>query len=109
MQTPEQLISGAVTQAVAQLFQLEITPDKVTLQRTNPQFEGDLSLVVFPYVKVSGKSPEQTAELIGDFLSKHVREIARFNVVKGFLNIVLSDVYWLERLAFITKQESFGY
>lgn len=109
MQTPEQLISGAVTQAVAQLFQLEITPDKVTLQRTNPQFEGDLSLVVFPYVKVSGKSPEQTAELIGDFLSKHVREIARFNVVKGFLNIVLSDFYWLERLAFITKQESFGY
>jgi len=109
MQTPEQLISTAVAQAVAQLFQLEITPDKVTLQRTNSQFEGDLSLVVFPYVKVSGKSPEQTAELIGDFLSKHVREIARFNVVKGFLNIVLSDVYWLERLASITKQESFGY
>lgn len=109
MQTPEQLIAGAVTQAVSHLFNLEITPDKVTLQRTNPQFEGDLSLVVFPYVKVSGKGPEQTAELIGEYLSTHVSEIARFNVVKGFLNIVLSDSYWLQRLKLIRMQESFGY
>ncbi|HTL80332.1 MAG TPA: arginine--tRNA ligase [Bacteroidia bacterium] len=108
MQSPENIISFHVAKAVETLFNQKIDPATVTFQRTNPQFEGDITLVVFPYVKLAGKGPEQTAQLLGEELQKNYSAIARFNVVKGFLNIVLGDQFWLDGFIEICKDESFG-
>lgn len=68
------------------------------LQQTRPEFEGDVTLNVFPFLKLSGKGPEPTAQAIGEYLQQHVPQVARFNVVKGFLNIVIADGYWQDFL-----------
>lgn len=70
-------------------------PAAIGFQPTRPEFEGDLTINVFPFLKLSGKGPEQTATALGEYLLQHVEEVQRFNVVKGFLNLVISDVYWL--------------
>src|SRR5687767_4552862 len=95
MNTPEQLLAKHVTAAVTELFGPVLEPSSVTFQKTNPQFEGDITLVVFPYVKLAGKSPELTGQMIGEYLQKNVPEVASWNVVKGFLNIVISPYYWI--------------
>ena len=71
------------------------TIEKVAFEQTNPDFEGDLTLVVFPFLKISKKNPQDTATEIGNFLKEHVNEIAAFNVVKGFLNLSIDSLYWL--------------
>ena len=68
------------------------------IEKTNPNFEGDLTLVVFPYLRYSKKSPEQTAEELGSIMLSKLEILQSFNVVKGFLNLVLKDAYWLEQL-----------
>lgn len=108
MNTPEQLLARHVTAAVTELFGPVLEPSHVTFQKTNPQFEGDITLVVFPYVRLAGKSPEQTAHLIGEYLGKNVPEVASFNVVKGFLNIVISSYYWIESFAELMHDENWG-
>lgn len=108
MNTPEQLLAGAVAGAVKELFNAVIDPVSVTFQKTNPQFEGDITLVVFPYTKTAGKSPEQTAQLIGEYLQKNVPEIAAFNVVKGFLNVVLNSSYWMDAFVHLKSDETWG-
>jgi len=108
MNTPEQLLAGQVAGAVKELFGSAIDPASVTFQKTNPQFEGDITLVVFPYVKMAGKSPEQTGQIIGEYLQKHVAEIASFNVVKGFLNVVINSKYWIDAFGHIKADESWG-
>lgn len=70
----------------------------VGFQPTRPEFEGDVTINVFPFLKLSGKGPEQTATALGEYLVRHVAAVERFNVVKGFLNIVISDAYWAEFL-----------
>lgn len=67
----------------------------IAFQPTRPEFEGDVTINVFPFLKLSGKGPEQTATAIGEYLVQHVPVVERFNVVKGFLNIVIADRYWL--------------
>lgn len=67
----------------------------VGFQPTRPEFEGDVTINVFPFLKISGKGPEQTATALGEYLVQHVAAVDRFNVVKGFLNIVISDAYWI--------------
>lgn len=74
------------------------TVEKVTFEKTNPDFVGDLTLVVFNFLKISKKKPEDTANDIGNYLKMNVAEVADFNVIKGFLNIVIADVYWLNYL-----------
>lgn len=108
MNTPEQLLATHVTAAVIELFAPVLEPSAVTFQKTNPQFEGDITLVVFPYVKLAGKSPEQTAQLIGEHLKQNVKEIASFNVVKGFLNLVISSEYWLDAFTELFRDEEWG-
>lgn len=68
--------------------------EKIGFQPTRPEFEGDVTINVFPFLKLSGKGPEQTANAIGEHLVKQVEAVERFNVVKGFLNIVIADAYW---------------
>ena len=108
MNTPEQLLSAHVAGAVKELFGSTIDPASVTFQKTNPQFEGDITLVVFPYVRMAGKSPEQTAQIIGEHLQKNVPEISSFNVVKGFLNVVISSVYWIDSFRHLKADDTWG-
>ncbi|MCW3085681.1 MAG: arginyl-tRNA synthetase [Bacteroidetes bacterium] len=90
----ENALSGRTIEAIYTLYGASI--EKINFEKTNPDFEGDLTLVVFPFLKVSKKKPEETAAEIGNYLKANIPEVASFNVVKGFLNIVISDAYWLD-------------
>ncbi|WP_454802718.1 arginine--tRNA ligase [Mucilaginibacter phyllosphaerae] len=91
-------IIEAVVKAVKDLYQTDIAAKDVNLQETRKEFEGQVTLVTFPYTKVSRKGPEQTGTEIGEYLKNLLPQIAAFNVVKGFLNIVITDSYWLNEL-----------
>jgi arginyl-tRNA synthetase len=88
-------INNAISQAFANLFEVEVAPQTISLEQTKKEFDGHVTFVVFPYLKQTKKGPEQSASLIGEFLKQNCAEISEFNVIKGFLNLVLSDVYWL--------------
>ncbi len=92
----EKKISGKIIEALQSLYGSTI--EKVVLEKTNPDFEGDLTLVVFNFLKISKKRPEETATEIGNYLKTNMQEIADFNVIKGFLNIIISDSFWTDYL-----------
>jgi len=89
-------ITEAVIKAVKTLYQADITPADIPLQETRKDFEGQVTVVSFPLTKLSRKSPEQTGNEIGALIEAELKEISGFNVIKGFLNISLSDTYWLD-------------
>lgn len=91
-------IIKAVVKAVKDLYQTVVATDAVNLQETRKEFEGQVTIVTFPFTKVSRKGPEQTGTEIGEYLKANVPEIASFNVIKGFLNISIADAYWLAQL-----------
>jgi arginyl-tRNA synthetase len=91
-------IIEAVVKAIKDLYQADIAAKDVNLQETRKEFEGQVTLVTFPYTKVSRKGPEQTGTEIGEYLQNALPEIAAFNVVKGFLNISISDKFWINKL-----------
>lgn len=91
-----QKLSLASRKALERLYQLHV--DNVEIQPTRKEFEGDYTLVVFPYLKASRKAPEATAEEIGEYVVAEVDEISAFNVVKGFLNLSISDTFWIQAL-----------
>jgi arginyl-tRNA synthetase len=103
------IIGEALRLAAKSLFGEVLAENQIQFQKTRKEFEGDITLVVFPLVKISKKSPEQTGELIGAYLKEHVAEIAAFNVVKGFLNISLSENFWLRFFEYAIADESFGF
>ena len=86
-------LQQAVAQALKNLYNLEVAPETVVLQTTKKEFEGDITLVVFPYVKAARKGPEQVANEIGAAVKDLVPEIASFNVIKGFLNFAIAAHY----------------
>ena len=104
----EALISKAAGEAVKALYGMDATEKMLQLQKTRSEFEGNLTLVVFPFVKAARKSPEQTAQEIGEYLSAHCSAVEKFNVVKGFLNLSIGDGAWVELLGAIDKDEHFG-
>ena len=106
--TPEQFIATKAAQAVNQLYGGSMEPSSLQVQITRKEFEGDFTLVVFPLLRISRTSPEATGAAIGDWLKANVPEISGYNVVKGFLNILLSPLYWNELLASISQDASFG-
>lgn len=91
-------IAEAAVKAVKHLYQTDITTAEVNLQETRKEFEGQVTIVTFPFTKFSRKSPEQTGNEIGEYLKSEVKEIAGFNVIKGFLNISIADSYWFGQL-----------
>lgn len=91
-------IVEAVVKAVKDLYQTDIAAKDVNLQETRKEFDGQVTLVTFPYTKVSRKGPEQTGAEIGEYLQNALPQIAAFNIVKGFLNIVITDAFWLNEL-----------
>ena len=105
----EQILNSAVTNAVKALYQLEATPSQIQLQNTRKEFEGDFTVVVFPFTKVSRKSPEATAAEIGEYLQQNVTEVESYNVIKGFLNLSVRKDYWLSFLANSTREPKFGF
>jgi arginyl-tRNA synthetase len=94
--------------AVKVLYGAEIPETQVTLQETRKEFEGQITVVTFPVTRFSKKSPEQTGTEIGEYLQEHVAEISAFNVIKGFLNISLSDRYWISVLNEVVTRQDFG-
>lgn len=91
-------LQPAVQGAFKHLFGHDLEAKAIAFQHTRPEFEGDVTINVFPYLKLSGKGPEQTATAIGEHLQRELPEVARFNVVKGFLNLVIADAYWTDFL-----------
>jgi len=104
----EALISKAAGEAVKALYGMDATEKMLQLQKTRSEFEGNLTLVVFPFEKAAKKSPEQTAQEIGEYLASNCPAVEKFNVVKGFLNLCVGDGAWLELLGAIDKDEHFG-
>lgn len=101
-------IINATIQAVQQLYNTTITATDVNLQQTRKEFEGQVTIVTFPYTKFSRKSPEQTGQDIGEYLQANVAEVAGFNIIKGFLNISIADSYWLSVYDSTVSQPGFG-
>ena len=104
----EQQIMVAAQAAVKALYQQDVPAKMVQLQKTRSEFEGNLTLVVFPFVKMARKSPEQTGQEIGEYLVAHCEAVSKFNVVKGFLNLSVSNEAWLSLLADIDKDDHYG-
>ena len=104
----EQQIMTAAQTAVKALYGQDVPEKMVQLQKTRSEFEGNLTLVVFPFVKMSHKSPEQTAQELGEYLQAHCEAISKFNVVKGFLNLSVSVAAWLNLLDDIDKDDHYG-
>ncbi|MGF7139218.1 arginine--tRNA ligase [Roseimarinus sediminis] len=103
------LIREEVAKALSTLYGEPFDADKIQTQMTRKEFEGDLTVVVFPFTRISKKGPEQTANDIGSYLTENVSEINRFNVVKGFLNLVISSAYWTTILDGAASNEDYGY
>jgi len=106
----EQQIVGGVVAAVSELYGQTVAENQVQLQKTRSEFEGNLTVVTFPFVRMARKSPEQVGEDIGQWLVAHRSEaVGGFNVVKGFLNLVVAPQAWLQLLADIDQDENWGY
>ncbi len=95
--------------AVKELFQTEVASANIQIQKTVKDFEGDLTVVIFPFVKIARKSPEQCGEIIGQYLQANSNFITGFNVVKGFLNVVIDEQYYLDFLNENKNINNFGY
>ena len=95
-------------QAVKELYNADILENQIALQATRKEFEGQITIVTFPVTRFSKSSPEQTGKEIGAYLQEHIAEISDFNVIKGFLNIVLSDAYWITLLNQTITAKDFG-
>ena len=104
----ETLISKAAGEAVKALYGMDANEKMLQLQKTRSEFEGNLTLVVFPFVKAAKKSPEQTAQELGEYLVANCEAISKFNVVKGFLNLSISDEAWLNLLKDIDENDHYG-
>lgn len=104
----ESLIRDGVLKAVNALYSSDIDLGSIQIQMTRKEFEGDLTVVVFPFTRVSKKSPEQTGNEIGQFLINNVDLISKYNIVKGFLNLVISSDYWADVLSTVLADQNFG-
>lgn len=101
-------ITIAALSAVKELYGAEVPKQMIQLQKTRTDFEGNLTLLAFPLLKTSRKKPEETAQELGAYLKEHCKAVADFNVVKGFLNLVIAKEAWIELLNGIHTDEKFG-
>ena len=102
----ETTLAHRVQEAVKNLYGIEVSEQQVQLQKTRPEFEGDITLVVFPFVKAARKAPAQVAAEMGEALQGDLVE--KFNAVQGFLNLSIAQTYWLEQLQTIANTENYG-
>ncbi len=104
----ESRINESVKDAIKTLYGQDVPQTMIQLQKTKATFEGHLTLVVFPFLKLSKKKPEETAQEIGQYLAEHCSDVAQFNVVKGFLNLTIAPAAWVALLNEIHADEHFG-
>ncbi len=105
----DSLIAVGTARALKELYNMDVDPAKIVPQATKKEFEGNVTIVVFPWVKTARKSPETVATEIGDKLVEIEPAVSRYNVVKGFLNIVIEPTYWNTVLSRIDKEPSYGF
>jgi len=105
----ENTIAQKVVEAIQSLYQQNIESKLAQPQKTKKEFTGDLTVVVFPFLQASKKSPEKTAQEIGEYLLRNIEQIEDFNVVKGFLNLSISASYWVETFQKINENQQFGF
>ena len=98
----------SVISGLKALYGQDVPAVQVQLQKTKKEFEGHLTLVVFPFLRMSKKGPEQTAQEIGEYLQANEPAIAAFNVIKGFLNLTIASSEWIELLNMIHADERYG-
>ncbi len=106
--TIENIIAEQIQKAVLVLYQSEIGIDSIVIQETRKEFEGQVTAVTFPITRLSKKTPEQTGAEIGEYLKEHIPEVVAFNVIKGFLNLSVSDSYWIDQLLNTVLGQDFG-
>ena len=107
--TLENILTQQAKNAVRALYEVDCTDAQMQLQKTRPEFEGNITLVVFPFVKVARKAPAQVAEEIGQWLMANSSElIAKYNAVQGFLNLSIADTFWVEQLQAIDAEAEYG-
>ena len=104
----ETTLVQSVVEAIKSLYNTDFSAEKIQLQKTRKEFEGDYTVVVFPFLALSKKRPEETAQEIGEYLKNNVPAISSFNVVKGFLNLAISPSYWVDLLNEIDNNEKWG-
>jgi len=105
----EKKLQQVLAQSLKELFDSEVDEKSIKLQPTPKEFEGTHTFVTFPYLKISRKNPEQTGQLIGEYLKDSTGLIENYNVVKGFLNLQISQKTWLELFQFIYESENYGF
>ena len=104
----ETTLVQSAAEAIKSLYGADFNVEKIQLQKTRKEFDGDFTIVVFPFLAMSKKRPEETAQEIGEYMKANQPVINSFNVVKGFLNISISTSYWAELLNRIDKSEKWG-
>ncbi|TVQ10464.1 MAG: arginine--tRNA ligase, partial [Bacteroidetes bacterium] len=104
----EEKIVAQIQSALKELFSIETETGNLALQPTRKEFEGDFTLVVFPFVKQARKSPEETARLIGEYVNERMDEIQSYNIIKGFLNFTLHDTVWTGFLSDAVAEKKYG-
>jgi len=105
----EKELASITNEALKALFDFEPDESLLTYTQTRKEFDGDYTIVVFPFVRPSKKSPEETGRLIGEYLIKHASFISNYNVIKGFLNISISDEQWLKKVAVAVANPDYGF
>ena len=105
----ESLLIEKIIEGIKHLYGVDVEPKQVQVQKTRKDFKGDLTVVVFPFLKASKKGPEQTADDLGKFIETNVEEVESYNVVKGFLNFAISNKYWLSVFDSISTTENYGF
>lgn len=107
--TLEENLKVAIITGIETIYGLKPDEKRISFQKTSKDFAGDITIVVFPFTGISKKSPEQTANDIGNYLKNNLAEVEDFNVVKGFLNLVISSPFWLDFFNTISSSEHFGF
>jgi len=105
----ESLLKAEAASAIKTLYNAEVEISSIQIQQTRKDFEGDKTIVVFPFLKLSKKKPEETANELGTYLQENVSVISSFTVVKGFLNLSISSAFWTELLSKALQEENYGY
>ncbi|MCR5560402.1 MAG: arginine--tRNA ligase [Bacteroidales bacterium] len=106
--TAEQFLASRASEAVKALYGADIAPESVQVQVTRKEFEGDYTIVVFPFLRISHASPDATAAALGDWLKENCPEVASYGCVKGFLNLTLSNLFWRESFRDIASAKDYG-
>lgn len=105
----EQLLQESTVIAIKELYNTDVNTESVQIQQTRKEFEGDKTIVVFPFLKFSRKNPEQTAQEIGEYLTSNVPSVAKFNIIKGFLNLTLKEDLWVDVVNTALTNKSYGF